>query len=290
MLNPKLTEYVERVLDMGFSQNKIKEVMVKRGYKAKEAENIIKEVMRNRKKGKHLFDKKIIDISHDEFLKKVDKKIISYVEKELERDYSSEQIEALLVEEGYDKKIASKAIKILEHRKKKHDLLHKLTEEIEHLKDIEYHFVPDRKWIKDLSIVGLLLIIFSVMIYYKNSALSSLIIKAIAFLVTIPLITLILYRTSIKIKEKTYRDALMLIGFVGVIIFLVDLFAPFFAVLISLPLLFYLFMHLVEKNYELERKKALKMSLTTFLSGAVSIYLILVIIGFIIGLFGVLTT
>jgi len=287
MLNPKLNEYVESVLDMGFSHSEIIDAMVKRGYNKKDAKNIIKEILRTRKT-KGLFEKKLIDMGHDEFLKKIDKKTVNYIKKEFEMGHRPEQIVSVLKEEGYNKKTLQKTVEIVAGRHKKHKLFSKLSDEVRHLKDIEYHFVADRKWIRDLGILSAVLIVVSIAIYYKNSGLASLILKAVSFLMVIPLLALFFYRLSAKYRERTYKDALTQVSIIGLGVFIIDLIAPFYAVLIALPVLFLLFMHLVENNYEIERKQALKLSALSFLTGAVAIYLILTIIGVITGIVGVI--
>ncbi|NQV09040.1 hypothetical protein HQ529_04270 [Candidatus Woesearchaeota archaeon] len=289
MINPELTEYVERVLDMGFSKNKIIETMVNKGYDKNNVRKIISEVLKTKKPGKGLFHTKIIDIGHEEFTKKIDKKIIRFVEKEVERGYTADQISSILIEEGYDEKTARKLIDISKNKKKKHDLLHKLTNEIVHLKDIEYSFMPDKKWLRDLSVLLFFLALISTIFYFKAPNFFSFLIKLKAFVIVIPISAYILYVKSKEYNERSYKDAFLLTAVIATAVFIIDLIAPFYVVIISLPFLFYLFTHLIEKNYEIRLTQAFKLSTWSFLSGAVSIYLILALVGLITGILGILT-
>lgn len=281
MFNPELISYVEKVLNMGFSQEQIEKTMIEKGYDKKDAEQIIGEVL-SKKKKINLFQKKVVDLGHDKILKKANPHVVSFIKKEFERGYFPYQIQRILVGEGYAKEMIAELVNILGRKHEKRKNFENLTEKISHLKVFSF----SRVWIKDLSIVLVLLSLLASLFYFTNRTFSLFLMKIISFTIAVPLTALFMHKISKN--EITYSESLRLILILGIIIFLVEIFSKSLLTLIALALIFYIFIHVVRKNYDVERKNAVLLALGVFAVGTVLIYLVLILLGFMSGVYGVL--
>jgi hypothetical protein len=298
MLSRKVLDYIRKVLEDGFPAREVEDALLKKGYDKGEIDEAISSAVRKIKSNKGL-KQKIENIVHSELLSKTDRVLVKFTEKMLRKGYFPDQIEKILVNEGYDRDKAGKIISIIEKRLGREEKLHEVVEEIVHHKapsgtgsqeaakaryntEIKHH-----EWIK-LGLVIATVIIGVVTALFKGyGAVVNAGAIAAALAVSLPSGAYFMHHVSLWIhrKEFPFREGFRYLLMSSILYIIVNslLGIGFAAVLFAL--IIYFFTHTLAFQYQFPKGKAFIISLSVLVATAIATYIMLIGIGLLVGFY-----
>ena len=279
--NPKMVDYIRSALAKGYYPDQIERVLVGAGYEVYDVKRVL-EILTKKQKTVH--------VSEREFLRRMDEKLINYVEKELDLGYFDYQIEKILLQSGYDESDIKRLVKILGSRRKKIEISRKLMDafgKIEHFDIMSFetkHFIG--------YIIPLITIFFisSIALFNTFPVISHLLISVITFFLATRMLSSLTIDVMRKVLPEEISDSQIsriIVNYALIVVALELIFPTWFLFICIIPT-FYLFTTTIRRTFNMDEKESISVGLVIGVIGAVIVYLILAVIGFFIGIYTVL--
>ncbi len=292
MLSKQTLKYISKVLEDGYPAKQVEDILLKKGYDKKEVEVAINQSLAKINNGG--LKNRIEQTLHYEFLNKADKVIEKFAERMLSKGYFEDQIEKTLVDDGYDLATVRRVLNIVKKRKRREEILHSVFESVKHEEDVlkEEYEILHHEWLKLGIVAGIVLTAVITMLFSDNiirysMQILEIVAIVIGIVVALPTGAFTMHHLSLWMhkKEIYFKFAIRYLLIIGTILFLAKIIFPIWVMFVMLIPIIYFLAHNFIRHFDYPYGKSLLLSTLTIIITLASAYVVMVIVGLLIGFY-----